>query len=190
MSTVFQVYREIRDRAHVDDLELHLIDAAMDIVQKTKDENELFSAEKEKVKLELLFTKSGKQGNGKLEVYNPYLEEKLRWFCSAERLGLDDRIECLVVDMSTELTETWAQGDQEACHVKEVCGHCQETQSVEATVQEERRSKTRHHGVASCQDMEAQVAWRCVRRKDETSECKWLKCLDRKWWRRLAIFRG
>ena len=55
--------------------------------------------------------------------------------------------------MSTELTETWAQGDQEACHVKEVCGHCQETQSVEATVQEERRSKTRHHGVASCQDM-------------------------------------
>ena len=88
MSTVFQVYREIRDRAHVDDLELHLTDAAMDIVQKTKDENELFSAEKEKVKLELLFTKSGKQGNGKLEVYNPYLEEKLRWFCSAERLGL------------------------------------------------------------------------------------------------------
>ena len=190
MSTVFQVCREIRDRAHVDDLELHLIDAAMDIVQKTKDENELFSAEKEKVKLELLFTKSGKEGKGKLEVYNPYLEEKLRWFCSAEILGLDDRVECLVVDMSTELTETWAQGDQEACHVKEVCGHCQETQSVEATVHEERRSKTRHHGVVSCQDMEAQVAWRCVRRKDETSECKRLKCLDRKWWRRLAIFRG
>ena len=74
MRTVFRVYRESIDRAHVDDLELYLIDVAMDLVQKTKDENELPSAEKEKVKLELLFTKSGKQGNGKLEVYNPYLE--------------------------------------------------------------------------------------------------------------------
>ena len=27
----------------------------------------------------------------------------------------------------------------------------------------------------------------CVRRKDETSEGKWLKCLDRKWRRRLPF---
>ena len=66
----------------------------MDFPERTGDVKTLLTAE---------VPEGGKEGKSKLEVSNPCLKQRRKWFCREERLGNDGTIEYLGIEKGTSL---------------------------------------------------------------------------------------
>ena len=77
MRCVFYVFRESRIRGHVDDMKLSQKGISCDFPERTRNLYEMLKVEMGKVLLELLVTQGGKEGEGTLELSNPYLRQEL-----------------------------------------------------------------------------------------------------------------
>ena len=105
---IFRLYLEFLIQVHVDDINLHLEEDSADLHERTRDLSALLKAEMKKSKIELSVTEDGKEGKSKVEVFNPYIKRRLKWYRRNEGLGMNSNIEYLKID---KLTREPVQGD-------------------------------------------------------------------------------
>ena len=58
----------------------------------------LLKVEMKKSKIELSVTKDGREGKSKVEVFNPYMKRRLKWYRGDEGLGMNSNIEYHEID--------------------------------------------------------------------------------------------
>ena len=108
VTNVFCLNRELRVRAYVDDIKWYLR-LSYDLLDRTKELHALLMQEFSSFKLELSVTRSGKEGNSKLEVSSPHAMERLEGFCWDGWSGMDSGIEYSSIDEKNTFKETGRQ---------------------------------------------------------------------------------